>query len=124
MWRGRLYRRAQDIVRAVLALVLIVGLTLAAYPRAVTYAAGTPLRQVDWPSVLANDPGITIDPNAYQMPVDIGPYISVAAPGSQQGDALEGYASINDIKYADLDGDGAEEAVVPIESGGTGGSFG
>jgi hypothetical protein len=82
------------------------------------------LRQIDWRAVLANDPTITIEPNAYPLPRDVGPFISVAAPGSQQGGILEGYVSIDDIQYADLDGDGAEEAVLDVESGGTGGSFG
>jgi hypothetical protein len=108
----------------VIALLLMVGFVLAAGPWTLANAAGAPLRQVDWRAVLANDPTITIDPDAYPLPRDVGPYIRVAAPGSQQGDVLEGYVSIDDIQYADLDGDGSEEAVLDVESGGTGGSFG
>jgi hypothetical protein len=86
-------------------------------------AAGVPLRQVDWRAVLASDPAITIDPTAYQLPVDVGPYISVVAPGSPEGQ-LSGYALLDEVAYGDLDGDGAEEAVLSIFSGGTGGNLG
>lgn len=103
------------------ALLLMVGLVLAAGPHTVASAAGTPLRQVDWGAVLANDPTITIDPDAYQLPGNVGPHITVKAPS---GDDLEGYVTFDDIEYGDLDGDGADEAVIMVFSGGTGGSFG
>jgi hypothetical protein len=86
-------------------------------------AADVPLRQVDWRAVLANDPAITIDPTAYQLPVEVGPYVSVVAPRSPEG-RLSGYALLDDVAYGDLDGDGAEEAVLTIFSGGTGGNLG
>lgn len=106
-----------------LAVLLAVGVALAGGPWTVAYAAGTPLRQVDWRAVLANDPSITIDPDAYQLPNGNPPYISLAAPGPN-GDTLAGYALVDDVLYADLDGDGAEEAVINVDSGGTGGLFG
>src|SRR4051794_4027829 len=119
--------RGRDItVRSLfLALALTVVLTVTSGLHGTARAAGTPLRQVDWRAVLANDPTITIDPDAFQLPRDIGPYIILAgspAPGQDEG--LSGYADLDDIHYGDLDGDGAEEAAIPVESGGTGGSFG
>ena len=104
-------------------LALIAGLALVAGLNGVAHPAGTPLRQVDWRFVLTNDPSITLDPDAYQPPVDMGPYINVSGP-NQTGDTLAGYADVEDVLYADLDGDGTEEAVIPVESGGPGGSFG
>lgn len=111
----------RDVSR-LLALVLTVALPFVggAVPAG---AAGAPLRSVDWLDVLQHDPAITIDPNAYQPPVEFGPYISVDAAGSA-GDTLSGYASLDDVSYGDLDGDGAEEAVIPIFSGGTAGMLG
>jgi hypothetical protein len=86
-------------------------------------AAGLPLRQMDWPAVLASDPAVTIDPDAFRPPGETGPYVHVTTSRSQ-ADVVEGYASTSDVLYADLDGDGAEEAVIPIYSGGTAGNVG
>lgn len=92
----------------------------------VTSAAGTPLRQVDWNAILANDPAITIDPTAFRLPGQVEPYISVATPGQQGlgGESLEGYAMTDGVDYGDLDGDGAEEALIHVFSGGTAGNLG
>lgn len=87
-------------------------------------AAGTPLRQVDWRAVLANDPALTIDPTAYQPPVEIGPYVQVAPQYVHGSDALSGHALLDDISYGDADGDGAEEATIMLHSGGTAGVLG
>jgi hypothetical protein len=86
-------------------------------------AAGTPLRQVDWQQTLASDPRITVDPAAFQLPGVTGPYVLIA-PQSMGADTLEGYALIDDAAFADLDGDGAEEAIIPVASGGTAGLLG
>jgi hypothetical protein len=86
-------------------------------------AAGVPLRQVDWADVLANDPNVIVDPDAFRPPGDTGPYVKVEST-QMRGDDVAGYASIHDVLYADLDGDGAEEAVIPIYSGGTAGTIG
>jgi hypothetical protein len=86
-------------------------------------AAGVPLRQVDWLAVLQNDPAVTIDPDAYTLPGGSGPFVSVTAPGTPD-DTLGGYALLDDVVYGDLDGNGAEEAIVMIDSGGTGGLLG
>src|SRR5205823_533976 len=90
LWRGSRIRRASGYLQAGLALLLTVGVALAAGPWTVASAAGTPLRQVDWGAVLANDPTITVDPDAYQLPGNVGPHITVKAPS---GEDLEGYVT-------------------------------
>jgi hypothetical protein len=86
-------------------------------------AAAVPLRQVDWLAVLENDPAVTVDPDAFKLPGGSWPFVTVAAPRTPDG-TLGGYALIDDVGYGDLDGDGAEEAIVMIDSGGTGGMLG
>jgi hypothetical protein len=86
-------------------------------------AARVPLRQVDWLTVLKNDPAIAVDPNAYALPGEYKPFIDVAAPESPDG-SLGGYALIDDVIYGDLDGNGADEAIMMVDSGGTGGLLG
>jgi hypothetical protein len=49
--------------------------------------------------------------------------VSVASRQGPEG-TLGGYALVDDVIFADLDGDGAEEAIVLIDSGGTGGLLG
>jgi hypothetical protein len=86
-------------------------------------AASVPIRQVDWITVLKNDAAVTIDSTAYQLPGRYKPFVNVAAPGAPDG-TLGGYALIDDVLYGDLDGNGAEEAIVMVDSGGTGGLLG
>ncbi len=114
-------------MRAVaLTVALIVGVVAGSLPpgssRSVA-AAGTPLRQVDWQQTLASEPRITIDPGAFPIPGITGPYVRIA-PQSLGADSLEGYALIEDAAFADLDSDGAEEAIIPVASGGTAGLLG
>jgi hypothetical protein len=86
-------------------------------------AAKLPLRQVDWRAVLKSDPKITIDPDAYKLPGGDYPFITVDATGGPE-ETLSGYALADDVVYGDFDGNGAEEAVLPVDSGGTGGTLG
>ena len=86
-------------------------------------AAGVPLRQADWLTVLKNDPAVSIDPTAYSLPGSYKPFVEVAAPRAPEG-TLSGYALVDDVIYGDLDGNGAEEAIVLVDSGGTGGLLG
>lgn len=110
-----------------------------ARPRAVAQAAGTPLRQVDWPSVFANDSSgyVQVVPDCPAPPVGeatLQPCIHAATTsaltpvvsGVQSGDVGDffGYAQLDQISYGDIDGDGLEEAVIPTQSYGSGGSFG
>ena len=86
-------------------------------------AARQPLRQLDWLAVLKNDPAVTFDPDAFQVPGKNAPYVGVASRQGPDG-TLGGYALVDDVIFADLDGDGAEEAIVLIDSGGTAGLLG
>ena len=106
-----------------LAIVMIASSVLSVVWSSPVSAAGVPLRQVDWLAVLNNDPAVTIDPTAFELPGGTWPYVMVAAPSAPDG-ALGGYALIDDVVYGDLDGDSAEEAIVMIDSGGTAGLLG
>ena len=105
-----------------LAVALLAGSVGAGTPTR-AWADGTPLRNVDWATVLENDPAVTIDPTAFQPPGEPGPYVKVALPGTR-ANPLEGYAMIESVEYADLDGDGADEAIIPVYAGGTRGLLG
>jgi hypothetical protein len=84
-----------------------------------------PLRQTDWPSVLASDPALEIDSQMQPTPLtSTGPYVRLAHAPSPDQPAVEGFALLGDILYGDLDADGAEEAVVLLGSGGTAGVVG
>lgn len=119
-------RRLGAAGRAVLLGALVLGLLAGAsgLTSVPAGAAGIPLRQVDWHAVLASDPAITIDPTAYPLPGQSGPYIVVQAQRLRGPDELSGYVLLDQIEYGDLDGDGAEEAVIVVHSGGTAGAPG
>jgi hypothetical protein len=106
-----------------LALAAIASSLLSASISSPVSAARVPLRQVDWLAVLKNDPAITIDPDAYKLPGGNWPFVSVAAPRAPDG-TLSGYALTDSVIYGDLTGDGAEEAIIMVDSGGTGGMLG
>ena len=86
-------------------------------------AAGVPLRQVDWVTVLTNDPAVTVDPTAYSLRAPTSRSSRSRRHGAPEG-TLSGYALVEDVLYGDLDGDGAEEAIVLVDSGGTAGLLG
>ena len=123
---GTNVRRAAAVGQRVL-VVLMLGLLVSGLASlrggAVASAARTPLRQVDWLAVIKNDSAITIDPDAYKLPGGDWPYVTVDMAGLPDG-PVSGYALIDDVEYGDLDGDGADEAIIMLESGGTGGAFG
>lgn len=105
-------------------------LTLAVASLSVLLALGTqaeplPLRQVDWPSVLASDPALEIDSQMQPAPfASSGPYVRLVHAPSPDQPVVEGFAQLDDVLYGDLDADGAEEAVILLSSGGTGGVVG
>lgn len=74
------------------------------------------LRKVDWKAVLAKDPDIERQ----------------SIPSTALGDlwvkhktaGAEGYPLLENVLYGDLRGDGNEEAVITLESGGTAGTIG
>ena len=110
-------------VLVVLALAVVVSSVLSIGGSHAVSAAGLPLRQVDWLTVLKNDPAVTVDPTAYSLPGTYKPFVEVAAPRAPEG-TLSGYALIDDVIYGDLDATGSEEAIVLVDSGGTGGLLG
>ena len=76
------------------------------------------LRTVDWRAVLTNDPALKHPevPMAEGV-TDYGPYV-------QATDDAMGYAMIEAIEYGDVSGDGQDEAVIQLFSGGTAGNLG
>ncbi|HEY7062387.1 MAG TPA: hypothetical protein VII06_12990 [Chloroflexota bacterium] len=102
------------IVCSALALGLLLG------RRVVRAAQGTPLQAVDWLAVLAAEPGV-------QAGVDCPPGFGGRGPCLQvplAGDVMVGYPLVDNVLYGDLDGDGRDEAVIPVFSGGTAGNIG
>ena len=102
------------------------------------HAQSASLRNVDWPAILASEPGITVDfglqpPTGFDS--GLGPWINVKLAGTVMVPGLGGESGISDfggfavtaadaVLYGDIDGDGRDEAVIRTESTGTGGSFG
>lgn len=80
-------------------------------------AASTPLREVDWAQVLQNDPDL--ERKTIPSHSELGG-LWVNYKGTEAG----GYPLLNTILYGDLRGDGNEEAVISLESGGTAGITG
>lgn len=79
------------------------------------------LRGADWHAILAHDPALKQDPQtAALLPLSGGLYVTYRAPGLE----ISGYPDLHDLSYGDLRGDGVEEAVIPLNSGGTTGDTG
>ena len=114
-------RSARPLLLLVAAITISIATLLGS--TSLTRAAGQPLRQVDWRGVLKSDPAVTLDPTAYPLPGGNLPYINVKASPAPD-DVLGGYAMVDDVLYGDLDGDGADEAVILVASGGTAGILG
>lgn len=75
------------------------------------------IRKTDWPTVLTNDPRLKSEPGPTG---DTRPYYITAAADVPVG----GHPLFDDVLYVDMDGDGGEEAVIPLNSGGTAGNIG
>lgn len=114
---------AGSVVLALLAAVVLAGSAPNATGMRSVSAAAVPLRLVDWLAVLENDPAITIDRDAYVLPGAHKPYVTAPAPWMPDG-TISGYALLDGVLYGNLDASGAEEAIVPLHSGGTAGSTG
>ena len=91
-------------------------------------AAATPtrtglnMRTVDWMQVVTSDPSLQYDPSITPPPgVQHGPWVQLKADTSVQGHAL---IDPDRILFADISGDGQEEAIISLYSGGTAGNFG
>ena len=123
-------------LRAPAFLAILVMAVVAAGAAGAAGAQRMPLRQVDWNAALLADPHITPIADCPPFPfAELGPCIEVAAddaglPGNFGGDqpvgSVIGYAATapGDVLYGDLDGDGIDEAVIRVESGGTAGTIG
>lgn len=79
-----------------------------------TPSVDSSIRQTAWASVLANDAGLSASDWFGQTRYE------VKASGGQ----ASGIPILDQILYVDMDGDGAEEAVIPLASGGTAGDIG
>jgi len=126
------------IARLSLLAVLAVAFVLATVETAT--AQRTPLRSVDWDAVIPSEPRISPVPDCPLFPFAPGPCIEVQADASALPPGIPGFEDVTgfgpvtiagyadtlpeDIVYGDLDGDGAEEAVIRVESGGTAGTIG
>jgi hypothetical protein len=75
------------------------------------------IRQTGWQTVLANDPMLKSEPGPTG---DTRPYYITASADVPVG----GHPLFNDVLYVDMNGDGGEEAVIPLHSGGTAGNIG
>jgi hypothetical protein len=80
----------------------------------VTPAASIPISSSDWPTVLANDPALEATQQAGKL------YVRVRG----QAEGAGGFPALSEVVYGDIDGDGEEEAAVPLFSGGTAGTVG
>ncbi len=79
------------------------------------------LRTVDWNTFLTTDPNLEHVTNAPPIPgTDYGPFVRVK--GTKPEDGQGGYAVTRGILYADISGDGREEAIISLASGGTAGN--
>ncbi|MGH2586898.1 MAG: hypothetical protein ACRDJE_18445 [Dehalococcoidia bacterium] len=126
------------LARVSLSAVLAVAFVLAT--AGTVGAQRTPLRSVDWDAVIRSEPRISLPPDCLLLPFAPGPCIEVQADTSALPSGLPGFEEVigygpvtiagyadtfpEDIVYGDLDGDGAEEAVIRVESGGTAGTIG
>lgn len=126
-------RVATRLQPAILAFFLVAGLVTPTPTRALSL----PLRAVDWNAMLAADPHVQVLPDPGIALEPPGPYVSVTAaglafaaftpgtsPAAWQDVEVGGYALTGSVQYGDLDGDGAEEAIISLSSGGTAGNLG
>src|SRR5205814_1628637 len=83
---------------------------------------GLDMRAVDWFKVVTTDPNLTYDSSIAPPPgVQVGPYVTLKSDPSVAGHAL---VEKNRILFMDMSGEGQEEAVISLFSGGTAGNLG
>ena len=74
------------------------------------------LKTIDWATVIAAEPRLR-HPDAPQLDSVRGPYVEGA-------DNAYGYAMVDAVEYGDISGDGRDEAMIQLYSGGTAGNTG
>src|SRR5438105_1346782 len=83
---------------------------------------GLDMRTLDWFKVVTTDPNLTYDPSIPPPPgVQVGPYVTLKKDANAAGHAL---VENDRILFMDMSGDGQEEAVISLFSGGTAGNLG
>ena len=83
---------------------------------------GFDMRAVDWFKVVTTDPNLKYDPTAPTVPgVESGPFVTM-----KNDPNVSGYALVDKdrILFMDMSGDGQEEAIISVFSGGTAGNLG
>ncbi len=115
-------RRAGQTAR----LVIVAGITVIMLLMAVRPAVAQPgsLRSVDWRAVLESHPLIEIQRDLPPPWDSFGPYVIIREGALPDAGEVTGHARLDGILYGDLDSDGNEEAVIPLDSGGTAGATG
>lgn len=75
------------------------------------------MHKVDWNKIINNDPRLIHDRDPYRESLQdyFGPSIEITVAGSEFRESA--YVSIHGAKFADLSGDGQEEAVFPLICG-------
>jgi hypothetical protein len=79
-------------------------------------SARVDLKTVDWAAIIAAEPRLR-HPDAPQLDSVRGPYVEGA-------DNAYGYALVDAVEYGDISGDGRDEAMIQLYSGGTAGNTG
>ena len=80
------------------------------------------MRAVDWMQVVTTDPNLKYDPSITPPPgVQRGPWVQLKTNTELQGHAL---VDPDRILFVDISGDGQDEAVISLFSGGTAGNLG
>ena len=91
-------------------------------PTATRPATSGGLRRVDWETVLKTDPKLEYDPSVPTFGQPLGPYVRLR--GVAPNGLIEGHGVTSKVLYGDFSGDGREEAVISLFSGGTAGDVG
>jgi hypothetical protein len=91
-------------------------------PTATVTHAGLDMRDVDWFRVVTTDPKLTYDASIAPPPGQTrAPWVRLKSNPALEGHAL---VSTDQILFLDISGDGQEEAVISLFSGGTAGNLG
>lgn len=106
--------RRKSIFPGVVVAVMISAIGLARTSHAAP--ARVDLKTVDWAAVIAAEPRLR-HPEAPRLDSVRGPYVEGA-------DNAYGYAMVDAVEYGDISGDGRDEAMIQLYSGGTAGNTG